>query len=48
MEDLSNGEALWTPKVDNLTGSTHHPNVGGADVGQSLFVSRICEDQMRL
>ena len=47
MEDLSNDEALGSPKVDNLTVSTHHPNVGGAAVGQNFCVSHICEDQVR-
>ena len=47
MEDLSNDEALGSPKVDHLTVSTHHPNVGGAAVGQNLFVSHIGEDQVR-
>ena len=44
MEDLPNGEARGSPKVDNLTVSTNHPNVGGAAVGQNLFVSHIGED----
>ena len=47
MEDPSNDEALGSPKVDNLAGSTHHPNVGGAAVGRSLIVSHIGEDQVR-
>ena len=47
MEDSSDSEALVSPKIDNLAGSTHHPNVGDAAVGGNLCVSHICEDQMR-
>ena len=46
MEDLSNGEALGSPKVDNLAVSTHHSNVGGAAVGQNLCVAHIGENQV--